>query len=265
MERYFEERIDPRRLLGEARSIIVMLYNYAPAKDAFHEKEVKIAKYAYGRDYHRVLRKKLKRFVGEMRKTIGNVEARPFVDSSPVMETVWAHRAGLGWKGKNSLLINKKKGSFFFICGIITDLPAEKDLPATDHCGSCTRCIDHCPTHAILPNRSIQADRCLSYLTIEMKKEIPPALGEKMGGWVFGCDICQDVCPWNRRTTPHTEADFSLPKAVENLDTKGWYNLSREQFGTLFRGSALKRTKYEGLMRNLRALRRRKSRSVDSL
>jgi len=253
MSQHFEKRTDPRLLVPGARSVVVVLQNY-------HTKEVQrdpdapiISKYAYGKDYHKIVKKKLKILFDWMNQDIGPVQGRFFVDSAPVLERAWGHIAGLGWIGKHSLLLNRKYGSWFFLGVIISDLELEPDHgPMKDYCGECTRCVDACPTSAILPGRSVDATRCISYLTIELKnREIPAEFRDKMNNRAFGCDICQDVCPWNNNAHPHNE-DWLKPRpGLLEMSRDDWKNLNEPQFDTIFEGSAVKRTKFAGLRRNL--------------
>ncbi len=208
MANHFDKRLDPTLLVPGAKSVISLLYNYFPGQEQKKD-SYKISKYAYGEDYHYVVKDKLKLLVNSMREKIGNFHARIFTDSAPVMERSWAQRSGLGWKGKHSLLINKEKGSFFFLAEVITDLDLDYDSPfKTDHCGTCTKCVDACPTQAILPNNTLDGSKCISYFTIELKDSIPTSFKGMLDDWMFGCDICQDVCPWNRFSTPHRESRF---------------------------------------------------------
>ena len=218
MENHFDARLDPRKLMPGAKSVVSVLLNYYPEQEQ-EAGTPKISKYAYGRDYHKVIRGKLKRMLEGIRAEIGEVEGRGFVDSAPVMDRAWARRSGLGWIGKHSLLLSKKEGSFFFIGELIIDLELVPDGPSTDHCGTCTACIDACPTQAIVAPTVVDSNKCISYLTIEYKKALPNAYQEKMEEWVYGCDVCQDVCPWNRFSKPTTEPDFKIRDAVA---TKGW-------------------------------------------
>ena len=256
MENHFDKRLDPRKLVPGARSVISLLYNYYPeATQAGNT--YKIAKYAYGEDYHQVIRSKLRELVASMQERLGDFHARVFTDSAPVMERAWAKKAGLGWIGKHSLMINKKKGSYFFLAEVITDLELEPDVPFTsDHCGNCTRCIDACPTAAILPNNTIDSSKCISYLTIELKEQIPLSFKDKMEDWMFGCDICQDVCPWNRFSEPHNEPLFRPHPDLLDLSKREWEEMSEETYAQIFRRSAVKRVKYEGLRRTIDFLKK---------
>jgi epoxyqueuosine reductase len=255
MERYFELRIDPSQLVPGAKSVITLLLNYYP-QEKQNEDVPKISKYAYGRDYHEVIRAKLNRLIELIQEKAGAIHGRGFVDSAPVLERTWAQRSGLGWIGKNGNLINKQMGSFFFIATLITDLDLEPDEPfARDLCGTCTRCIDACPTDAILPGKIVDGSRCISYFTIELKDMlIPGEMKNKFENWMFGCDICQDVCPWNRFAKPTTEMEFTPLPEILNLSTKEWENMSDEKFRKIFRQSPLSRSKLKGIRRNLKFL-----------
>jgi epoxyqueuosine reductase len=255
MENYFDIRIDPSRLVPGARSVITLLLNYFPGREAAAVADrPRVAKYAYGKDYHEVIRDKLKNLLELIRGQIGEVNGRGFVDSAPVLERSWAVRSGLGWVGKNGNLLNKKAGSFFFIATLILDLELEEDTPfAGDYCGTCRKCIDACPTEAILDNKVVDGSKCISYFTIELKEQlIPETMKGKFEDWLFGCDTCQDVCPWNRFSSPTREADFAPIPAILNFRTADWEELTEEGFKEIFRHSALKRTKYAGIQRNLR-------------
>ncbi len=257
MENHFDLRVDPTKLVPGARSVVSFLYNYMPEEESLSQGTHKISRYAYGRDYHKVIKKKLKNLMGELRDELGDFTARVFTDSAPVMEREWAERAGLGWKGKNTLLINTKKGSYYFLAEMICDLELEYDAPISDHCGTCTKCIDACPTDAIDKNGYIlDANKCISYLTIERKDSLPEEFRSQMEGWMFGCDICQEVCPWNRFSTVHQEADFHPKEALVDMQKKDWEEITDEVFDKLFLGSAVKRTKIEGLRRNIAFLKR---------
>ncbi|MFT3935453.1 MAG: tRNA epoxyqueuosine(34) reductase QueG [Chitinophagaceae bacterium] len=252
MENHFELRIDPTRLLPGAKSVITLLMNYYPS--AHQQPEApKIAKYAFGKDYHEVIREKLNHFIDLIKTQVGHINGRGFVDSAPVLERTWAQRSGLGWIGKNGNLINKKKGSFFFIATLITDLELEYDDPIVkDYCGSCTRCIEACPTDAILDNKTIDGSRCISYFTIELKDQlIPENMKSKFGDWMFGCDVCQDVCPWNRFSKPTSENSFTPLTEILNFSLSDWEELTEESFKKIFRHSPLKRSKFAGIKRNL--------------
>ncbi len=253
MENYFDLRIDPTRLLPGAKSVITLLMNYYPEQQQ-DEQLPQIAKYAYGKDYHEVIRAKLKELLFLIKEEAGAVDGRGFVDSAPVLERTWAQKSGLGWIGKNGNLIHQKSGSFFFIATLITDLELQYDDPLTkDYCGSCTRCIDNCPTEAILPNKVVDGSRCISYFTIELKEAlIPDSMKRKFNNWMFGCDVCQDVCPWNRFSKPTQEISFSPLPEILNFTSNDWEELSEESFKNIFKNSALKRTKFAGIRRNLK-------------
>jgi epoxyqueuosine reductase len=250
MENHFDKRLDPRILVPGAKSVVSLLYNYFPDRTQSDPEAPKISRYAYGDDYHDVIRDKLKEMLTRIQEEIGQVEGRVFVDSAPVMDKAWAARAGLGWQGKHTSLINKGHGSYFFIAELIIDLKLEPDGPVTDHCGSCTACIDACPTDAIIAPYVLDASKCISYLTIELREAIPDEFKGRMEGWAFGCDICQEVCPWNRFSKPHQEPRFSNGRAPE-LSASEWKEMTREVFTDVFAKSAVKRTKFEGLMRNI--------------
>mgnify|MGYP001214340126 CR=1 FL=1 len=255
MENHFDMRVDPAKLVPGAQSVITLLYNYYPPV-VQNDQVPKIAKYAYGNDYHEVIRTKLNELLFQIRASAGEVQGRGFVDSAPVLERAWARESGLGWVGKNANLINRKAGSFFFIATLITDLVLEADPAfAGDYCGTCTRCIDACPTNAILPNGSVIANQCISYYTIELKAAmIPEEQKGKFDNWAFGCDTCQDVCPWNRFSQPHQEPAFNILPALQEMNTADWEALGEEAFKKIFKHSPLKRTKYTGMLRNLRFL-----------
>ena len=255
MENHFDLRVDPRKLVPGAKSVITLLKNYFPQQQS--DSDLKISKYAWGKDYHTVIKQQLRSLMFDMEQKIGAFTGRGFVDSAPVLERTWAQKSGLGWVGKNGNLITKGSGSFFFIATLITDLDLEYDDPfAKDYCGSCTRCIDACPTEAILPNKTINGSKCISYFTIELKDEIiPDEMKGKFGNWMFGCDICQDVCPWNRFSKPHSEPEFNPIPEVLNLSTKEWEELSEEMFSSLFKHSPLSRSKHKGIQRNVAFLK----------
>ena len=251
MSNHFDKRLDTRLLVPDSKSVISLLYNYYPTQKQVDD-TFKISKYAYGQDYHYVIKDKLNELLDNLRIQFGNIEGRVFVDSAPVMDKAWAKKAGLGWIGKNSNLIHPKKGSFFFIAELILDIELEADGPIKDFCGTCTRCIDACPTEAIVAPYVVDGSKCISYLTIELKDEVLPSeFAGKMNDWVFGCDVCQDVCPWNRFSTPHTEPLFQPHDDLLSLTKKEWVNLSDEYFQELFKKSAVKRTKKSGLDRNI--------------
>ena len=253
MENHFDKRLDPRLLVPDARSIISLLFNYYTPLDQL-DGAPKISKYAYGKDYHHVIKDKLKQLFQIINNKIGEVSGRVFVDSAPVMEKSWAVRSGLGWQGKNTNLISKKAGSFFFIAELIVDLELEYDTPVTDHCGTCTACIDACPTEALTPYH-IDASKCISYLTIELKDQIPTTFKSKMDDWAFGCDVCQDVCPWNRFSKQHNEPLFNPSSEVINYTQKNWEEITHETFNIIFKNSAIKRTGFKGFKRNISFLK----------
>jgi len=255
MENHFDLRVDPSKLVPGAKSVITLLKNYYPsAKQAPNTPN--IAKYAWGKDYHEVIRTQLKTFLSELSEQIGEINGRGFVDSAPVLERAWAVQSGLGWVGKNGNLIHKQSGSFFFIATLIVDITLEADSPfAKDYCGTCTKCIDACPTEAILPDKQIDGSKCISYYTIELKDALlPDHLKNTINNWIFGCDICQDICPWNRFSKPHEEPSFEPIPAVLNLTTSQWEELSEESFKMIFKESPLKRSKFSGIRRNLRMI-----------
>ena len=252
MENHFDKRLDPRLLVDDAKSVISLTLNYYPESQQQDPEAPKISKYAYGKDYHLVIKEKLFQLLNFISEEIGEVSGRAFVDSAPVLDRAWAKRAGIGWIGKNSNLINKKSGSFFFLAELIVDLELEYDQPfQTDHCGTCTKCIDACPTDAILSPFIIDAKKCISYLTIELREEIPKSFNDKMENWMFGCDICQDVCPWNRFSAPHTEPQFQANQTLLNMKKEDWMDITEDVFKTIFKNSAVKRTKFKGLTRNI--------------
>ncbi len=256
MENWFDKRLDPRLLLDGAKTVIVFSCNYHQPQKQTDQDAPKISQYAFGQDYHYVIKEKLQIIIDRLRESYGDIQARGFVDSAPVLERAWAKRAGLGWTGKNTLLINKQKGSFFFLATIIVDLEIEEDLPFTaDHCGTCTRCIDACPTDAIVAPEIVDASRCISYLTIELKEAIPDSFKGQMDGWAFGCDACQDVCPWNRFSIAHTESAFQPADELLQMKKNDWEYLTQETFSRLFKKSAVKRTKWSGLQRNITFLK----------
>jgi len=250
MENHFDMRLDPRKLVPGAKSVISFVYNYFP-KESLKSQQYKIARYAYGEDYHVVIREKLTTLVASLSEKFGAFEGRIFVDSAPVMERQWAAKSGLGWLGKNTLLLNKEMGSFFFLANIICDWEFEYDTAVKDYCGTCTACIDACPTQAINPAGFLEANKCISYLTIELKEEIPTAFKGKMDNWAFGCDVCQEVCPWNRFSKPHTEPAFMPNEALKGMKETDWEEITQEVFSEIFSKSAIKRTKFKGLKRNI--------------
>jgi epoxyqueuosine reductase len=253
MENHFDLRIDPSKLVPAAKSVITLLMNYYP-EEKQNDDAPKISKYAFGNDYHEVIREKLKELLRYIKTNIGEVNGRGFVDSAPVLERSWAQKSGLGWVGKNGNLINKQSGSYFFIATLITDLELEYDDPyVKDFCGTCTKCIDACPTDAILPDKVIEGNKCISYFTIELKDAlIPNTMKGKFDDWMFGCDVCQDVCPWNRFAVSTKETGFTPIPEILNFSKNDWEEMTEENFKTIFRNSPLKRSKFEGIKRNLR-------------
>lgn len=254
MENHFDKRLDPTKLVEDSKSVVSLLLNYFPSKTQSDPAAPKISKYAYGTDYHFVIKDKLKDLLRFIQEEIGEVSGRCFVDSAPVLDKAWAAKAGLGWVGKHSNLLNKEVGSFFFIAELIIDLDLEYDRPATDHCGTCTACIDACPTEAIIEPYIVDGSKCISYFTIELKEAIPKEMSGKFDNWAFGCDVCQDVCPWNRFSKPHSEPAFEPDQRLLDYSKKDWEEISEEVFGQIFKNSAVKRTKYKGLIRNLNFL-----------
>lgn len=256
MENHFDLRIDPTKLVPGAKSIVTLLLNYFPSEEQ-NANATKIAKYAWGTDYHFVIKDKLHQLLNFIKENIGEVNGRGFVDSAPVLERSWAVKSGLGWIGKNGNLLNKHSGSFFFIATLITDLQLDVDAPfATDHCGTCTRCIDACPTQAIVSPTEVDGSKCISYFTIELKDAlIPNAFKDKLDGWMFGCDVCQDVCPWNRFSKPNTENAFQPIPEILNLSLAEWEAMTEENFKKIFKNSPLKRSKFQGIQRNIKAIK----------
>ncbi|HAI77375.1 MAG TPA: tRNA epoxyqueuosine(34) reductase QueG [Microscillaceae bacterium] len=252
MANHFDKRLDPRLLVEGAKSVITVLLNYFPKQDLAATTTLHVSKYAYGEDYHTVVKQKLKGLMEAIHEEIGQVSGRAFVDSAPVMDKAWAQKSGAGWIGKHSNLINRKAGSFFFIGELILDLPLVYDSPVGDYCGTCTRCIDACPTEAIVAPYVVDGSRCISYFTIELKNEIPNEVKGKFQDWVFGCDICQDVCPWNRFSTPHQVPAFEPIAELQQWSKQDWEEVTEEVFNRVFRKSALKRAKLKGLQRNIR-------------
>lgn len=254
MENHFDKRLNPTLLVEGSKSVISLMYNYYPAAQQ-KEDSYQISKYAYGEDYHYVIKEKLKELVQFLTDEIGEINARVFTDSAPVLERAWAKKSGLGWVGKNSMLIHPKQGSFFFLAEIILDVEFDYDTPIKDYCGTCNACVEACPTEAILPNKVVDGSKCISYFTIELKDEIlPNEVKGKFNDWMFGCDICQDVCPWNRFSTPTKELLFSPNQKLLNYSKNEWRELTEEIFNELFKKSAVKRTKFDGLKRNIRFL-----------
>ncbi|MAZ27386.1 MAG: tRNA epoxyqueuosine(34) reductase QueG [Cytophagaceae bacterium] len=254
MANHFDKRLDPTVLVPGAKSVVSLLLNYYPGEKQRPD-TYKISKYAYGRDYHMVIKEKLKELMHHINLQIGEVHGRVFVDSAPVMDKAWAAKAGLGWIGKNSNLLTRQVGSFYFIAELIIDLELAYDTPVTDHCGTCTACIDACPTQAIVEPYKVDGSKCISYFTIELKDAIPDYAQGKMDEWMFGCDVCQDVCPWNRFSRPHSEPLFEPHPELLSNSRHEWEELTKEVFNEIFRKSAVKRTKYEGLRRNIQFLK----------
>ncbi|MCB9201457.1 MAG: tRNA epoxyqueuosine(34) reductase QueG [Flavobacteriales bacterium] len=253
MENHFEMRLNPKLLLEDAKSIISLSYNYYPENQQ-NKSAFKISKYAYGKDYHKIIKDKLYGLVKNLQEKIGDFSFRVFVDSAPILEKTWAKKSGLGWIGKNSNLITKQVGSFYFLAEIVCDLELKQDSEVKDFCGSCTKCIDACPTQAIEKPYVVNGSKCISYATIELKNEIPNYFKDKMDDWIFGCDICQDVCPWNRFSKPTLEPKFTANEKLLNYTKENWKELTEELFQEIFKQSAVKRTKYKGLTRNIKFL-----------
>jgi len=252
MENHFDKRLDPRLLVEGAKSVVSLALNYFPKKDLATNDSPKISKYAYGEDYHFVIKDKLKDLLAYIQDEIGEVNGRVFVDSAPVLDKAWAVKSGLGWMGKHTNVLTRDNGSFFFIAELILDLDLTYDGPMKDYCGTCTRCIDACPTDAIVAPYVVDGSKCISYLTIELKNEIlPSAFHGKMDNWAFGCDVCQDVCPWNRFAKPTKEMRFAPSEQLKNMQANDWRELTQEVFSALFKNSAIKRTKFKGLQRNI--------------
>ena len=255
MENHFDKRLNPTLLVDDAKSVISLLLNYYPS-ELQNEDSYKISKYAYGQDYHHVIKEKLKELLHFIQTEIGEVSGRAFVDSAPVLDKAWAAKSGLGWVGKNSNLITQKVGSFYFIAELIIDLELDYDAPTTDHCGSCTACLDACPTEAIVAPYVVDGSKCISYFTIELKDNLPQEMKGKFDDWMFGCDVCQDVCPWNRFSKPHNEPLFKANSDILNFSKSDWEEITVDTFQKVFKNSALKRTKYDGLLRNINFLKK---------
>lgn len=255
MENHFDKRLDPTKLVPGAKSVVSLLYNYHNPDKQEDENAPKISQYAYGTDYHFVIKDKLKEFLKILKEQIGDIEGRVFVDSAPVMERAWAEKSGIGWIGKHGLLINKNQGSFFFLAELIIDVELNEDGPIKDYCGTCTKCIDNCPTEAILPNKTLDGSKCISYFTIELKDDLPREMAGKFDNWMYGCDVCQDVCPWNRFAKKHQEQMFEPKDELLKMNQNEWQELTKDTFNEIFRKSAVKRTKYTGLMRNIEFLK----------
>jgi len=254
MENHFDKRLDPTKLVEGSKSVISLLLNYYP-QQLQTQGSYKISKYAYGTDYHFVIKDKLKELLHCIQETVGDVHGRAFVDSAPVLDKAWAAKSGLGWIGKHSNLLSKQAGSFYFIAELIVDLDLDYDTPVTDHCGSCTACIDACPTQAIVEPYKVDGSKCISYFTIELKNEIPSSVSGQFDDWMFGCDVCQDVCPWNRFSKAHKEPLFDPNPQVLSNSKKDWEEVTKEVFSEIFKKSPLKRTKFEGLRRNIEFLK----------
>ncbi|WP_282086494.1 tRNA epoxyqueuosine(34) reductase QueG [Aquimarina algiphila] len=254
MENHFDKRLNPILLVDDAKSVISLLLNYFPSEVQQDSEAPKISKYAYGTDYHFVIKDKLKQLLSFIQEEIGDVYGRAFVDSAPVLDKAWAAKSGLGWIGKNSNLLTQQVGSFYFIAELIVDLELEYDTPVTDHCGTCTACIDACPTQAIVEPYVVDGSKCISYFTIELKEEIPNDYKGQFDDWMFGCDVCQDVCPWNRFSKPHNEPLFHPKPELLEMTKKDWQEITQEVFSKVFQKSAVKRTKFSGLQRNIRFL-----------
>jgi epoxyqueuosine reductase len=250
MENHFDKRLNPTLLVDGAKSVISILLNYYPA-ELQNQDAYKVSKYAYGQDYHSVIKEKLNELLHFIQTEIGEVSGRAFVDSAPVLDKAWAAKSGLGWMGKNSNLITQKVGSFYFIAELIIDLELEYDTPTTDHCGSCTACIDACPTEAIVAPYVVDGSKCISYFTIELKDNLPQEMKGKFDDWIFGCDVCQDVCPWNKFSKPHNEPLFQTAPEILSYSKSDWEEITNDTFQKVFKNSALKRTKYVGLLRNI--------------
>ncbi|WP_250435214.1 tRNA epoxyqueuosine(34) reductase QueG [Hanstruepera flava] len=254
MENHFDKRIDPTKLVEGSKSVVSLLLNYFPS-DTQTSKSFKLSKYAYGTDYHFVIKDKLKSLLHFIQDEIGAVNGRAFVDSAPVLDKAWAAKSGLGWIGKHSNLLTQQVGSFYFIAELIIDLELDYDMPTTDHCGTCTACIDACPTEAIIEPYVVDGSKCISYLTIELKDNIPMEFKGKMDNWMFGCDVCQDVCPWNRFSKPHNEPLFNPHPELLGMTKKDWEEITEDTFKKVFKKSAVKRTKFSGLKRNINFLK----------
>ena len=256
MENHFDKRLNPTLLVEGSKSIISLSYNYFPEENLSAFNDLKISKYAYGEDYHIVIKEIMQEMVAELKEEIGDFECRVFTDSAPILERSWAKKSGIGWVGKNANLITKQSGSFYFLAEIICDLELQEDGATTDHCGSCTKCIEACPTNAIVSDKIIDGSKCISYATIELKEEIPESFKNKMEDWMFGCDICQDICPWNRFSVPHQQEIFKPNQFLKNNSKEDWEELSQELFSEIFRKSPVKRTKFAGLQRNISFLKK---------
>ena len=254
MQNHFDKRLDPTKLVEDSKSVISLLLNYYPEQTQT-EGSYKLSKYAYGTDYHFVIKDKLKQLLAFINEEIGEVYGRAFVDSAPVLDKAWAAKSGLGWIGKHSNLLSQKTGSFYFIAELIIDLELDYDNPTTDHCGTCTACMDSCPTQAIVEPYVVDGSKCISYFTIELKDELPSNMKDKFDDWMFGCDVCQDVCPWNRFSKPHNEPLFNPHPELLSMTKNDWQDITKDVFNKLFKKSAVKRTKFSGLQRNINFLK----------
>ncbi len=250
MENHFDKRLNPQLLVDGAKSVVSLLLNYYPS-EAQNKESYKISKYAYGQDYHFVIKEKLNELLNTIQTEIGEVHGRVFVDSAPVLDKAWAAKSGLGWIGKNSNLLTQQVGSFYFIAELIIDLELDYDNPTTDHCGTCTACIDACPTQAIVEPYVVDGSKCISYFTIELKENLPNEMKGKFNDWIFGCDVCQDVCPWNKFSQHHNEPLFNPNPELLSYSKNDWEEITTETFNKVFKNSAVKRTKFEGLKRNI--------------
>ena len=250
MENHFDKRLNPTLLVDDAKSVVSLLLNYFPSELQSSD-SYKISKYAYGQDYHYVIKEKLKEFLFSIQSTIGEVSGRAFVDSAPVLDKAWAAKSGLGWIGKNSNLLTQKVGSFYFIAELIIDLDLDYDNSTSDHCGTCTACIDACPTEAIVAPYIVDGSKCISYFTIELKENIPQEMKGKFDDWAFGCDVCQDVCPWNKFSKSHNEPLFNPNPELLSMSKKEWKEITEETFRAVFKNSPLKRAKFQGIKRNI--------------
>jgi len=258
MENHFDKRLDPTKLVPDSKSVVSLALNYFQPERQHDPNAPKISQYAYGRDYHKVIKKKLKQLLKELQEEFGEINGRAFADSAPVMDKAWAKKAGIGWLGKNTNIISKQAGSYFFLAELIIDLELEPDSSSKDYCGSCTKCLDACPTEALYAPYKLDATKCISYLTIELKDRIPAEFKGRMEGWAYGCDICQEVCPWNRLSKPNQITDFEPKNELLNMTRGEWEELTESVFDELFQGSAVKRTKFVGLSRNIQFLKKEK-------
>ncbi|MBQ0767889.1 MAG: tRNA epoxyqueuosine(34) reductase QueG [Bizionia sp.] len=255
MENHFDKRLDPTKLVEDSKSVISLLLNYYPSETQKDPQAPKLSKYAYGHDYHHIIKAKLKELTHFIQEEIGEVSGRAFVDSAPILDKAWAAKSGLGWIGKHSNLLTQKVGSFYFIAELIIDLDLDYDTPVTDHCGTCTACIDACPTQAIVDPYVVDGSKCISYFTIELKDQLPNAMKGQFDDWMFGCDVCQDVCPWNKFSKPHNEPLFNPHPELLEMTKQDWEEITEDVFKKVFQKSAVKRTKYSGLMRNIEFLK----------